>query len=60
MVNMLYTMIRNFRNDEEGQGLVEYGLILALISIVAIVTMGPLGTEVAAIFTSVTDSLTAA
>ena len=40
-------------NREEGQGLVEYALILVLISIAAIATMGPLGTTVAGVYTTV-------
>ena len=37
---------------EEGQTMVEYGLILALVSIVAITILGTLGTNVIATFTS--------
>ncbi len=31
---MLHALIASFRRDEEGQGLAEYALILALIAIV--------------------------
>lgn len=34
------------REEEEGQALVEYGLILALVSVVSIVVLGVLGTDV--------------
>ena len=34
------------RDDEEGQGLAEYALILALIAIIAIVALLFLGTQV--------------
>ena len=44
---------------QEGQGLVEYALILVLISIAAIVAMGLLATQIKAVFTSVTSALTA-
>ena len=37
---------RPLRSDEDGQGLAEYALILALIAIVAIVALIFLGTQV--------------
>jgi len=42
---------------EEGQGLVEYALILVLIAIVVIVVLGLLGTAVSNIFQTITDAL---
>jgi len=45
------------REDEEGQTLVEYGLLLALIAIVVIAALIILGPTVSGIFTSVNDSL---
>lgn len=33
-------------NDEPGQGLAEYGLILAFIALVCIVALGSLGTAI--------------
>ncbi len=47
-----------FMPREEGQGLVEYALILVLVAIVVIVVLGLLGDQVSAVFTSVTDALT--
>ena len=44
--------------EEAGQTLVEYGLILALISIVAIAALTTIGTNVKSVFTSVGGSLT--
>lgn len=46
--------------DEEGQTLVEYGLIIALLSIAAIVILGLLGTEIVDVFNSVKNALGAA
>jgi len=42
---------------EEGQGLVEYGLILAGVSIAALVALFALGPKISALFTSVGASL---
>ncbi|HET7677507.1 MAG TPA: Flp family type IVb pilin [Candidatus Limnocylindrales bacterium] len=42
-------MIALFRNDERGQGLAEYALILALIAIVAILALIFLGTQISTI-----------
>jgi pilus assembly protein Flp/PilA len=39
-------MLRNFFAKEEGQGLVEYALILALIAIVVIGVLTALGSKV--------------
>ncbi len=43
-------MLRNFFAQEEGQGLVEYALILVLIAIAVIAALTFLGTQVEAIF----------
>ena len=42
---------------EDGQGLVEYALILVLVSIVVIVLLTLLGTEIGEVFQSVTNEL---
>jgi len=43
--------------DEEGQGLAEYALILALIAIIAIVALIFLGTQVSKILSNVGNSV---
>jgi pilus assembly protein Flp/PilA len=50
-------MLKRFWNDEEGQGMVEYGLIIALIAVVVVVALGPLGEQIATLFTGVKDDL---
>jgi pilus assembly protein Flp/PilA len=50
-------VIGMFRTDEEGQGLAEYALILALIAIVAIVALIFLGTQVSEILSDVGNSV---
>ena len=54
----LYTWITSFlRRDEDGQGLAEYALILALIAIVAIVALIFLGGQVSKILSTVGNSV---
>ena len=45
------------RGPDDGQGLAEYALILALIAIVAIVALLFLGTSISSILSDVGDSL---
>jgi Flp/Fap pilin component. len=45
------------RTDEEGQGLAEYALILALIAIVAIIALIFLGGQVSKILSTVGNSV---
>lgn len=49
--------IRNRFKSDKAQGLVEYGLIMALVSIVAIATLTSLGGKVNNIFESITGSM---
>jgi len=50
-------MLRSFFAKEEGQGLVEYALILVLIAIVVIVILGLLGGRVSEVFREINDGL---
>ncbi len=43
--------------NESGQGMVEYGLILALVSVAAIAALVLLGPKIATLFTGVNNSL---
>ncbi len=45
--------MKNFR----GQALVEYGIIIALVALVAIVALNFLGPAIAGLFTKVTSSV---
>ena len=49
----LYLWIRNLLADEKGQTMVEYALILVLISIVAIVALLALGPQINTIFDNI-------
>ena len=56
-MSFLSALIASFRSDEEGQGLAEYALILALIAIVAIVALLFLGGQVSTILSRVGASV---
>jgi pilus assembly protein Flp/PilA len=58
LVNDLYLkFLSALDRDEEGQGLAEYALILALIAIVAIVALIFLGGQVSKIISNVGNSI---
>jgi pilus assembly protein Flp/PilA len=50
-------IVAKFHSDEEGQGLAEYALILALIAIVAIIALIFLGNQVSKILSTVGGSV---
>ena len=50
-------LIASFRSDDEGQGLAEYALILALIAIVAIIALLFLGGQISGILNTVGSSV---
>jgi pilus assembly protein Flp/PilA len=56
-MQLLTALINLVRRDEEGQGLAEYALILALIAIVAIIALIFLGTQVSGILSTVGASV---
>ena len=47
------------RDDQRGQGLVEYGLILILIAIAVIVVLGVVGQQTNNVFSNVSNGLNA-
>jgi|Deesub1362A_J573_1020465.scaffolds.fasta_scaffold00347_42 pilus assembly protein Flp/PilA len=53
----MLNLIKRLFKDEEGQGLVEYGLILALIAVVVIAALVLLGDRVVEIFTNVEQAM---
>ena len=42
---------------EEGQDLVEYALVIALVSIAAVATLGTLATKITSVFTKIAGDL---
>jgi pilus assembly protein Flp/PilA len=53
---MAWEILKALRN-QKGQGMVEYGLILGIISIAAITLMTPVGAEIVEIFTAARDGI---
>ena len=56
-MSLINSLLLWLHGDEEGQGLAEYALILALIAIVAIVALIFLGTQVKTILSTVGASV---
>jgi pilus assembly protein Flp/PilA len=54
---LIQKFVAAIRRDEEGQGLAEYALILALIAIIAIVALIFLGGQVSQILSNVGHSV---
>jgi Flp pilus assembly pilin Flp len=53
----LYSLIAQLRDREEGQALVEYALILSLVSIAAIGILAIVGTDIHGILVKVANAL---
>lgn len=60
MLEQINRLIRKLGEDESGQGLVEYALILVLIAIVVIAALTFLGKQVSTVFSNIANSLNAA
>ena len=50
--------MKKFFKDESGQGMVEYGLIIALVAVVIIGGLTLIGDKGAALFTGISNKLT--
>lgn len=51
-------MITRFMQEEEGQTLVEYGLLVSLIALVVIAVLTVLGKKVQTVFNTANNSMT--
>jgi pilus assembly protein Flp/PilA len=56
-MTFITALIASLRREEDGQGLAEYALILALIAIVAIIALIFLGGQVSKILSAVGNSV---
>jgi len=50
--------MKNFWKNEAGQGMVEYGLIIALVAVVVIVGLTALGGQANTLFSGISGKLT--
>jgi Flp pilus assembly pilin Flp len=60
MKNYLVTRLRALVRDDEGQDILEYALLVALIALGAVVAIGLAGDSVEAAFTAIADAIGAA
>ncbi|MCF8010970.1 MAG: Flp family type IVb pilin [Clostridiales bacterium] len=54
----MINLIKKFWSEEEGQGMAEYGLILALVAVAAITVLTTMGDKLTSIFSEVNSNLT--
>lgn len=54
---MMWEMIKAALRSQKGQGMVEYGLIIALVAVVLIGALEAMGTGISGTFTSITGKL---
>jgi pilus assembly protein Flp/PilA len=57
MLTKFFVKMQNKMQDEEGQGLVEYALIIVLIAIVCIVGLRVLGPQINTVFDNISTEL---
>jgi pilus assembly protein Flp/PilA len=60
LVLKLYVKFQDLMSREEGQDLVEYALVAAIIALGAVATMTSLQTEINTVYTDITSALTTA
>jgi pilus assembly protein Flp/PilA len=52
MTNLFYSLVGKVQ-DQKGQGLVEYALIIALVSVVLVAALGILAGDIEGVFTDI-------
>ena len=58
-MSMLLTYVKSFARQEEGQDLLEYALLVALIALVAIGAVTAAGLQVDAVFSAIAAAIPA-
>ena len=53
----LYAKLQGLKNGEQGQDLVEYALLVALIALVCIASIKGVATAITTVFTNISSSL---
>ena len=56
----MWKLLKNLRQDESGQDLIEYALVAALIALGAVVSMKAVSTAIGSAFGTINSQLTAA
>jgi pilus assembly protein Flp/PilA len=56
----MWDKIKNILREDKGQGLSEYGLIIALIAVVLIITLTALSGQLRSTFENITNALSGA
>ncbi len=56
-MNPLFQYLKNFKREEEGQDLLEYALLIALIAIVCVGAVTLAGTNVSNTFSTIAGSI---
>ena len=56
----MVTILKRLWNEEEGQDLVEYGLLVVLIALFAIASMSDLATAISSAFSNAATNLSSA
>jgi pilus assembly protein Flp/PilA len=57
MVSFVAGIKNRLSSEEKGATMVEYGIMVALIAVIVLAAVGPLGTAIAAMFNGVTAAL---
>ena len=57
MFEYVKMLINLYTQETEGQGMVEYGLILVLVSIAAVVALTTVGSDVSSVFNNIATTL---
>ena len=58
-MNRFHTLVRRFVKDDEAATMVEYALMLALIAVVCVAMVTPIGQGALAAFTTISGSMPA-
>ena len=58
MLQYLLPLLSRFRRDEDGQAMVEYGILVAVIAVVVAAAAVTLGSEISTVFSNLAAYLT--
>ena len=56
-MSKLVAFVKNFKRNEEGQDLLEYALLVALIALGAVLAVTAAGTKVQAVFNAIAKAI---